>query len=88
MVGAVVAAVADGTLEYTLEVVKLEPGDRKHSFLKRPRVTPVNTDTPDNTVGRHGVSQRDPVRKGDVTACLGWGMSSAVGLAGLRYMRC
>lgn len=29
MVEVVVAAVAEGMLEYTLDVVKLEPGDRK-----------------------------------------------------------
>lgn len=31
MVEAVVVAVAEGMLEYTLDVVKLEPGDRKKS---------------------------------------------------------
>lgn len=31
MVEVVVAAVAEGMLEYTLDVVKLEPGDRKSS---------------------------------------------------------
>lgn len=30
-----VAAVAEGMLEYTLDVVKLEPGDREDSFKAR-----------------------------------------------------
>lgn len=32
VVEAVVAAVAEGMLEYTLDVVKLEPEDRENSF--------------------------------------------------------
>ncbi len=36
MVEVVVAAVAEGMLEYTLEVVKLEPGDRKSSTKTAP----------------------------------------------------
>lgn len=36
MVEVVVAAVAEGMLEYTLDVVKLEPGDRKCSTKEMP----------------------------------------------------
>lgn len=95
----VVGAAAERMLEYTLDVVKLEPGDRKRStktvqeekskYLKGLTTREENEAEPLENLLHYlqRVWRSYLVRQSEVAACLGWGMSSADGLAGLRYMR-